>query len=278
MQNLSVIASAWRWNLPGLLCAGVLLAVYGCLNGFRHSRSLAFFLAADAFFVLVVCSPLDLLAHQYLLTAEAVEQMGIGLVASYLLVLGVPRSAVRLLRLDRLRVSYYLAWATGMAAFSMWYVPRLLSATSRDGLRCLEYATLLLGGTVFWWPLHSPSREHRIPLVPHSLLYLAAATVWCSLTGLFVAFGPSLPSAHYFKAADTLHIADSLVSDWGFTPETDRETAGLIYWICAATILLTEVLLVYYRWYTSPEVRNEFTVQSFGGHPKPANQIAETGH
>ena len=60
---------------------------------------------------------------------------------------------------------------------------------------------------MFWWPLHYPLREQRIPLVPNSFyLYLAAATVWCSLIGLFVAFGRSGSSSHYLRSIDTLHL------------------------------------------------------------------------
>ncbi len=258
MHTLTVISLAWRWNIPGLICCGTLLALYAILAGIRASRAFACFLAGDIFLAIVVCSPLDLLARQYLFTAEAVEQMLIGLVATYLLVLGAPERAVRRLHLDRLHVSYYLAWVAGMATLSMWYFPRLLSATlASDAVRCSEYATLLVGGSVFWWPLHSPLREQRIPPVPQALLYLAAATVWCSLIGLFIAFGHAWSSAHYLMSLDTLNIGDSLVNDWAFTRETDQETAGLVFWISAATVLLTEVMLVYYRWYCSPEVRDE---------------------
>src|SRR5260370_22884089 len=122
--TLAVMGSAWRWNLPGLTCCAVLLVLYGGLTGFCPARSLTWFLAADTFLAIVVCSPLDLLARQYLFTAEAVEQMTIGLVASYLFVLSVPEKAVRWLR-----ISWLLAWVTGMAALSMWNFPRLLNAT-----------------------------------------------------------------------------------------------------------------------------------------------------
>ena len=258
MQTLVVVAWAWDWNLPGLFCCGVLLALYGLLAGFRPTRALAWFLAGDVFLATVVCSPLDRLARQYLFTAEAVEQMLIALVVTYMLVRGAPERAIRRLHLDRLQLSYSFAWVIGMAALSMWYFPRLLNAAEvSDAVRCMEYATLLAGGAVFWWPLHSPLREQRIPLVPHSLLYLAAATVWCSLIGLFVAFGQSWSSAHYLGSVDTLHISESLVTNWSFTRETDQETAGLVFWISATTVLLSEVMLVYYRWYNSAEMRNE---------------------
>lgn len=258
MHTLILVSRAWRWSVPGLFCCVAVLALYIMLAGFRPSHRLAWFFAGDVFLSAVVCSPLDLLARQYLFTAEALEQMLIGLLAAYLFVLGTPENAVRRLHLDRLRVSYYLTWVTGMAALSMWYFPRLLNAAlASDAVRCVEYATLLAGGALFWWPLHSPIREQRIPLVPNSLLYLAAATVWCSLIGLFIAFGPAWSSLHYLRSVDTLHISDSLVKDWSFTRETDQETAGLLFWISSTTILLTEVMLVYYRWYISAEVRNE---------------------
>ena len=273
MHTLLLVSLAWRWSASGLFCCGVLLTLYAILAGFHPSRTLAWFLSGDVFLAVVVCSPLDFLARQYLFTAEALEQVLVGLLAAYLLVRGAPEIAVRRLRLDRLRGSYYLTWVTGMAALSMWYFPHLLNAAlASDFVRCSEYATLVAGGAVFWWPLHSPLREQRIPLVPNSLLYLAAATVWCSLIGLFVAFGPSWSSSHYLRSIDTLHISDSLVKDWSFTRETDQETAGLLFWISAATILLTEVMLVYYRWYISPEVRNESTggVETVRPRPGPS--------
>ncbi len=272
MHTLVIVSLAWRWSAPGLFCCVAALALYAILAGFRPSHKLAWFLAGDVFLAAIVCSPLDLLARQYLFTAEALEQMLIGLLAAYLFVLGAPENAVRRLHLDRLRVSSCLTWVTGMAALSMWYFPRLLNAAlASDAVRCAEYATLLAGGALFWWPLHSPIREQRIPLVPNSLLYLAAATVWCSLIGLFAAFGPAWSASHYLRSVDTLHISDSLVKDWSFTRETDQETAGLLFWIGSATILLTEVIVIYYRWYSSPEVRNESTagVETAQQPPRP---------
>jgi cytochrome c oxidase assembly factor CtaG len=266
MHTLAVIASAWRWNFPGLVCCGALLAAYAVVVGFRISRTLAWFLAGDGFLAVVVCSPLDVCARQYLFTAESIEQALIGLVATYLLVRGTPEEAVRHLRLDRFRLSFYYAWIIGMVVLTMWHLPRVLNAAlSSDAVRGWEYASLLAGGAIFWWPLHSPLREQRVRLAPTALFYLAAATIWCSILGLFVAFAQ--PGVHYLNRPDTLHIADSLVTDWSFTAENDQQTAGLLFWIGAASVLLTEVMLVFYRWYNSAEVRNEF---SPGAKPVPS--------
>ena len=218
----------------------------------RPSRKLAWFLAGDLFLAVVVCSPLDQLARHYLLTAEIIEQMLIAMVATYALVLGTPERVVRRLRLDRLSLPYYFAWITGMAVLTISHSGRVLNPTqTSETVRYAEFAILLASGAVFWWPLHSPLREQRIPLMPNSLFYLAAAVVWCSFLGLVLAF--EQPGEYYVKSLDPLRIAESLTRDWSFTPENDQETAGLLFWIGAIAILLTEVMLVYYRWYTSPE-------------------------
>lgn len=256
MHTLAIIASAWRSNIPGLIVCAVLFFIYAVFGGLRRPGTLAWFSSAEILLATLVCSPLDLLGRDYLLTAEALEQMLILLVASYLLLLGTSDRLVRRLHLDRLRLNYYVAWMTGMGVLAIWHIPRVLNASVSSPVgRGLEYAILLIAGAIFWWPIHSPLREQRIPLVPRSLFYLAAATVWCSLLGLALAFGR--PTGHYLRA-DPLHINDSLVNDWSFTPASDQETAGLLFWIGAAAILLSEVMLVYYRWYVSPEVRNEF--------------------
>lgn len=256
MPTLIAIADAWRWNLPGLICGAAILAVYGLLGGFRPSRSLLWFLAGESVFIGVVCSPLDALAHEYLFTAEALERIAISQIATYLLVLGIREKVVRCLRLDRVHISYYFAWIAGMAVLSVWNVPRLLGAAlSNESVRGLEFATLLAGGAAFWWPIHSPVREQRMRMLPTSLLYLAAAMVWCSLVGLYLAFEQPWDVMLYSTPPDTLHIADSLLRDWSLSRELDQETAGLLFWIGSATVLLTEVMIVYYRWYISPEER-----------------------
>lgn len=170
----------------------------------------------------------------------------------YLLILSMPpRISFRLNR--------YLAWIVGMGMLLIWFLPGPLNAAlASPTIRAVEYATLIAGGILFWWPIHAPSPNHRIPLMPASLFYLAAGTVWCSLLGLFLAFAQASIYSRYARPADTLHIASSLVTDWSFSRETDQQTAGLLFWIGAAAVLLSEVMVVYIRWYRSNEVRREF--------------------
>lgn len=250
MHALIVLARAWQWNIAGLVCCAALLIVYLCLRVWRDSRALAFFLAAEALIAAVTCSPLDLLARQYLLTAEAVERVFLGLAAPYLLVLAIPRRS----RPSRFRLDYRLGWIAGMGALAIWFLPRALNfALAATGGRIAENATLLACGIAFWWPLESPFPRDRLGLVPASQFYLVAATVWCSILGLFLAFTQPGWISRYTTPADTLHIAGTLVEQWSFTRENDQQTAGLLFWVFAGFILLSEVMLVYYRWYKAAE-------------------------
>lgn len=248
MPALWIVARAWRANPAGLAVCAALLIFYVAAGGFSRSRFL-WFLAAELFLATIVCSPLDLLARQYLFTAEAVERILIALIAPYLFLLSMPSGL-------SLGVNRYVAWIAGMGTLLIWFLPGPLNrALSSEAIRGVEYATLLAGGLLFWWPLHAPSRDRRIPLLPASLLYLAAATVWCSLAGLFLAFVQPWFYVRYVTPMDTLHIAASLITDWSFTRENDQQTGGLLFWIGAATVLLSEVMAVYIRWYRSMEAR-----------------------
>lgn len=254
MRALTILAGAWSWNGGGLVCCAALLVIYAALRIWTSARGMLCFLTAQALILVTLCSPLDALARQYLLSAEAIERVLIALVAPYLLVLAVPRRSA----ISRFHPDYRLCWISGMASLAAWFMPRLLNAALAAGaVRLAEHATLLAGGIMFWWPLHSPFPRHRIRLVPTSLFYLAAATVWCSLAGLFLAFAQPGRFTLYVTGADTLHIAASIVQDWSLTRDYDQQTAGLLFWIFAGFCLLTEVMLVYLRWYSSPESRQQ---------------------
>jgi cytochrome c oxidase assembly factor CtaG len=254
MQTLWIVARAWRANPAGLALCGVLLILYLAAGEFSRSR-LLWFLGAEFLLAITLCSPLDLLARQYLFTGECIERVLVALAAPYLYIQSMaPKFSFGLNR--------YPAWIVGMGIMSIWFLPGPLNvALSSEAMRGVEYATLVAGGLIFWWPIHAPSPERHMPLLPTSLFYLAASTVWCSLVGLFLAFARPFLFSHYEVPRDTLHIANSLLVDWSFSRENDQQTGGLLFWIGSTAILLSEVMVIYLRWYRSSEVRDEFKLR-----------------
>ena len=186
MHTLVVISSAWRWHFGAIADCAALLIIFSASTGLRPRRAALWFLAGDLLLALVLCSPLDLLARNYLFTAEAIERLLLVFIVPYLLIRGLTEKMAQRLRLDRIAVPYAAAWSGGIGILSIWFLPRILDASlQNEALRRLEILTLVAGGAMFWWPLHSPVPRQRLRLMPTSLFYLAAATVWCSLLGLF---------------------------------------------------------------------------------------------
>jgi cytochrome c oxidase assembly factor CtaG len=246
VSTIAAVASAWRWHWTGIAACAALFILYCAVTRVRSWRALLWFLSGDALLAVILCSPIDLMARNYLFTAEGIERIFLSLTVPYLLVRGATEN------IARVRIPYIVAWIAGMATLSIWFLPHPLNAAlASEMIRRVEIGTLVAGGMMFWWPLHSPVRRQRIPMVPNALLYLTAATVWCSLLGLFLTFEQPWYFPRYSSPLDTLHIADSLMRDWSFTRENDQQTGGLLFWIGAATILLSEVMFTYYRWYVA---------------------------
>lgn len=246
MQTIWIVSRVWQLSPASVAVFLALLVLYLAAGRFSRTKFL-FFWGAEALLALTVFSPLDYLARNYLFTAEALEHVLLALGVPYLFIVALPK-----------RISFgihrYLAFLIGMGVLLIWFLPGPLNAAlDHEPIRAAEDVTLILAGVVFWWPIHAPAHERRIPLVPASLFYLVAATVWCSLMGLFLAFAQPWFYARYASPADPLHIANSLLIDWSFSRENDQQTGGLLFWIFAAAILLSEVMAVYIRWFRVPE-------------------------
>jgi len=232
-----------------------MLAAFLARGGWSRSRLLWFF-GAEFLLASTVSSPLDVLAREYLFTAEAVERVVIGMAVPYLFILSMPPALS--FGMNR-GVNRYVAWIAGIGSLLIWFLPGpLKAAVASETVRGVEYATLIAGGVIFWWPIHAPDSARRLPMVPTSLIYLTAATIWCSIAGLFLAFEQPSLFSFYSASKDTLHIANSLLIDWSFSRENDQQTGGLLFWIGSATVLLSEIMAIYFRWYRSAEVREEF--------------------
>ena len=227
----------------------------------------AWFFSGLILLILTLASPLDALAREYLLSADALVRMAVWLAVPFLLLEGIPPSEGSASTGARTLVAF-LGWIAGMLLVPIWYLPALYNATLGDApLRWAQWASVLVCGLLFWWPLTAPARSWRLKPVPAGIWYLFGATMWCSLAGLALAFTRPGLYRPYNRPGDSLQLAEFLRDQMELTRAGDQETAGLLLWIGASAILLSGVMLMFYRWYVSREVREEFS-SALGGSVK----------
>jgi cytochrome c oxidase assembly factor CtaG len=133
------------------------------------------------------------------------------LVIPALLLMGVPATAFKhLLRYPaaahaaRLLGRPAVAWTAGVGAMALWHIPVLFNAAlAHESLHILEHLTLLIGGTVYWWPISSPIPEWRLPPVPHAAGYLFSSCVACTTIGVLITFAPRMLYPAYTRRIRT---------------------------------------------------------------------------
>lgn len=261
LSPLHSLLFTWRWPLPLTLSCTVLAIGYAVWFRPRLARAAWFFSGLILLF-LTLASPLDALAREYLLAADSLVRIIVWLVSPFLMLEGIPPSEGNTPEAARSFMAYF-GWIAGMLLGPIWYVPAIYDATlAMAPLRWIQWAILLACGILFWWPLTAPSRSWRVKPVPAGIWYLFGATMWCSLLGLALAFTRPGLYRSYNRPGDSMQIADFLRNQMEMTRAGDQETAGLLFWIGASAVLLCGVMLMFYRWYVSREMREEFSSNS----------------
>jgi cytochrome c oxidase assembly factor CtaG len=212
-------------------------------------RTVIWFAASALVIAAVFASPLELFATVYLSSAHVVKHLLLNLVAPFFLVLGLPPSVAK-----RLRLPAALAWIAGALSLSAWYVPSLYNAALGDPrVEALQAASWVLGGVLFYLPLYNPAKQNRLKPVPSAVIYLFAMAVIASVLGLRLATMQPGPYGSYLAPKDPLHILDALQNGYHFTPEDDQQTAGFVFWLGSCAVFLWSVMIMFYRMYTADQ-------------------------
>jgi cytochrome c oxidase assembly factor CtaG len=130
-----------------------------------------------------------------------------------------------------------------------WHIPYFCNAAAADAaVRAVQTVSLLVLGTVFWWPLIGTAPERR--LSPLSAVgYLFAGCVGCTILGIYLTFASVEVCSAYLSPRDPLGVLPMLRSRWGFTPAADQQIGGLIMWVPACLVYLCAILAQFARWY-----------------------------
>ena len=251
MTTRQLLVSTWDWN-PIII--GVCLVALLGYTELRHRRMRArsgCFFAGVAVFFLTLASPVNFLAAGYLFSAHMLQHLLLLLVIPPLLLLGLPEWKSEG---PRSRIHPFAAWLAGLSAMWIWHERSLcdVAATTQIG-RVIQIISLVVLGTLFWWPIVGPQMNRRLtPLL--GIVYLFSACVGCTILGILITFAPAgAVCPAFLHPLDQLGVLPLVQEQWGITPAKDQQIGGLMMWVPACGIYLSGVIVLLVRWYRPGE-------------------------
>ena len=251
-----------HWNINwfgSLLILGlVIIHLHG--NSYRLTRRSRSFFSGVLLLVLAMFSPINFLGHAYLFSVHMVQHILLLLIIPPLLLGGMNSEFMdkvvtkRALRpLARFLLNPVAAWLTGVGSMWIWHIPVLFRAMKNvPVLSGIHMLALLTAGAVFAWPVFSPIRRYHLqPL--QSVLYLFTACVGCTVLGIFITFAPADTYTAFFQGSDPA-ILDLIRNKWELTAGADQQAGGLIMWVPACFIYITDIMITLSRWYHTSAV------------------------
>ena len=274
MTTPELLLSAWDWE-PSVMIGCLALAIgYVLIVRKSAPACTAYFLGGLLLLLLDLVSPIDALGDTYLFSAHVLQHFLLALIIPILLLLGMPAWVAetalkrRFLRQAESAIGHPpVSWALGVGTMLLWHVPVLFNAAlANDELHIFQHLSLLVTGTVFWWPVLTPLKENRTaPLA--AIVYLFSACTACSLLGALLTF--SAPGAYpdYLEPRDRLGVLQLIRASWGLDAKSDQQLGGMLMWVPGCFVYLSAILANMARWYRMPE-RAEMVHAPAGGRLK----------
>lgn len=132
----------------------------------------------------------------------------------------------------------------------LWHIPPLFNAAlANQSLHIAEHLSLLVGGTIYWWPILAPVQSSRIASVGTGVGYLFISCFACTILGISITFAHGLlyPSYAHFTGQWSSLVRDQ----WGITPAFDQQIGGLLMWVPGCLIYLSGIMALLARWYAA---------------------------
>lgn len=273
MNTLEFLTRSWKLDFFGLGLLVLVMAAYGIAIGRPGPRRWPPLAAAAVIWILTLCSPVGTLADEYLFSAHMLQHLVLLLIVPALLLLALPevkdpkeRAWPKADRAGTARNG--LGWLAGVGAMWVWHAPTLCNAATTDPwVRRLQLVSLLVLGTMFWWPILGPRPAHRLPPLT-GIVYLFTACLACTLLGIYITFTPVSVCSVYVHPPDRLGILPLIRQGWGLTPWMDQQIGGLMMWVPACLIYLGGIIGLLARWYRGEELEHD-TGPSLGPTPPP---------
>jgi putative membrane protein len=195
--------------------------------------------------------PIHDLAEGYLYSAHMVQHMVFTLVASPLLIAGIPAWMWRAVLWPRpvfvafrflTRPVVALIVFNGLLLFTHW--PEVVEASVGSELTHFTLHVLLFGSAiVVWWPIMSPLVELPALTPPAQMMYLFAQSLAPTIPASFLTFGHTLLYPVY----------GTFPRIWGISALNDQLIAGLLMKIVGGLILWGFIATIFFRWHAREE-------------------------
>ena len=249
----------WRvWKLyPSFMVGWLLLvaAYFLCIGPLRRrfsgstpasARQVASFSFAMAAMVLSLQGPLHELSDYYLFSAHMVQHLVLILVMPPFLLAGIPEWMVRpALRVRAIRAAAkaltlpLVAFALNNAIFLAWHFPGPYDLMMRHhGVHVAMHLTIMVTGTIMWWPVMSPSPELPRIAPPLQMVYLFLVGIPMMISAALITFSGTPLYTWYVEAPRIFAVS----------PLDDQRLGGVIMWVPGGLVLWIAITAVYFRW------------------------------
>jgi cytochrome c oxidase assembly factor CtaG len=255
-----LFAEAWDFEPTVIIgCVALFLAylwmVRFCMNG-----KTAFFASGVLLMLLTLTGPLDFLGDDYLFSAHMLEHILLELAVPPLLLLGIPSDPARKLlsveiaaKAERFLRRPTVAWLLAVGTLWLWHLPTLYNAAlNSEGIHAVEHLSMLVTGTIFWWPVFTPLPEHRISPVA-GFIYIFLAMSANMILGILLTFSPTGYYPRYLRSSDGTGIFYYIRTNWKLDPQSDLNLGGMFMWIIGGLLYFAAMLVVISRLFLSPD-------------------------
>ena len=262
MTTLELFTSHWNFSLTTLVIGLVMVTFHYVTNGYRFKRGSRVYLSGVFLYLLVSFSPLEFLGHMYLFSAHMIVHIMLLLIIPPMLVSGTDTeflkrliSKSRVQRIGNVLLNPVVTWILGVGSMWFWHIPAMFEAMKHSQLLMIVHViSLLVIGLIFIWPVFTPVKWHKLePL--QCALYLFTACVGCTVLGILITFLPAGVFTVYMMGHDP-SVLSLVQNSWGITPEIDQQMGGLIMWIPACFVYLTNIMIMLGKWYRSADAED----------------------
>ncbi len=254
MNTSEFLLTYWHWNLVPLLFSALALIFHYVSNNYRFTRKSPQFIAAIILFLITTLSPLNYLGMHFLFSAHMVNHVVLLLIIPPLMLTATDKDYLNRMAEKKLfrkitdtMFSPFIAWLWGVGSMWIMHIPPVMKALDRSmALRDFQMILLPILGVFFIWPAFSPIAWKRLhPLL--SSLYLFLACIGCTVLGILITFAPAGMFTSGMPPGDA-EVNALIHQVWGINARNDQMAGGLIMWVPACFIYVTNIMFVLNRW------------------------------